>query len=181
MMFSRSLAHDVGLHAGGVRAAFNIVARNDAAFYHVDRAQYDRSNGNALPDQVVFSQVEIRYGVREEVRPPAPRVENIEATDGAVLGKIGAEGLYGVAIPSARLGIAIKVLDGNSRALDPIVVALLRRFAALPTFLKSAWRSWPFASYATLPARLSESCALYRCRRKSGSIGTAVDTPACPK
>jgi L-asparaginase II len=57
----------------------------------------------------------------------------IEATDGAVLGKIGAEGLYGIAIPGARLGFAMKVLDGNSRALGPIVVALLRRFAALPS------------------------------------------------
>lgn len=57
----------------------------------------------------------------------------IEATDGAVLGKIGAEGLYGIAIPSANLGIAIKVLDGNSRAIAPVVVALLRRFASLPS------------------------------------------------
>lgn len=44
---------------------------------------------------------------------------------GAVLGKIGAEGLHGDAVVGKDLGIAVKVLDGNSRALPPVIARLL--------------------------------------------------------
>jgi L-asparaginase II len=40
---------------------------------------------------------------------------------GAVFGKIGAEGLHGDALVPVGLGVATKILDGNSRALPPIL------------------------------------------------------------
>ena len=48
----------------------------------------------------------------------------IASSLGDMIGKIGAEGLHADAITSSGLGIAIKVHDGNSRAL-PIVIAYL--------------------------------------------------------
>jgi L-asparaginase II len=56
----------------------------------------------------------------------------IQNTAGAVIGKVGAEGLHGDAVASIGIGIAIKVIDGNSRALGPALGTILQRFAALP-------------------------------------------------
>jgi L-asparaginase II len=39
-----------------------------------------------------------------------------------VLGKLGAEGVFCVAIPEAELGLALKIEDGASRALGPVVL-----------------------------------------------------------
>jgi L-asparaginase II len=50
---------------------------------------------------------------------------------GSVIGKVGAEGLHADAVTSNGLGIAIKVIDGNSRAIAPVLIALLLRFAEL--------------------------------------------------
>ena len=47
-------------------------------------------------------------------------------TEGRLLGKVGAEGLYCVGVPGAELGIALKIEDGANRAVGPAVIALLR-------------------------------------------------------
>ncbi|HSC31058.1 MAG TPA: asparaginase [Gemmatimonadaceae bacterium] len=59
----------------------------------------------------------------------------MEETDGAVLSKVGAEGVHCVAIPAAGLGVAIKVEDGASRAQHPAVVRALQHLGALPDAL----------------------------------------------
>lgn len=41
--------------------------------------------------------------------------------------KIGAEGVYGIGLRELGLGIAVKIADGNARALGPVAIALLRR------------------------------------------------------
>lgn len=48
-----------------------------------------------------------------------------EITGGRLVGKLGAEGVYGVAIPGEGLGLAVKVEDGGVRAGDPAVVRAL--------------------------------------------------------
>lgn len=48
----------------------------------------------------------------------------ITASEGAVLAKIGAEGLHADAVTAQGIGIALKVLDGNSRALPPALARL---------------------------------------------------------
>jgi len=47
---------------------------------------------------------------------------------GTILSKIGAEGLHADAIVGDGIGIAIKVHDGNSRALPPILASLFLEF-----------------------------------------------------
>ncbi len=49
----------------------------------------------------------------------------IEASQGRILAKVGAEGVYCAAIPSERLGIALKVEDGANRCLGPALLGLL--------------------------------------------------------
>ena len=52
-------------------------------------------------------------------------------SNGAILAKIGAEGLHADAVVSKRLGIALKVSDGNSRALPAVLAYLLAKHAVL--------------------------------------------------
>ena len=49
----------------------------------------------------------------------------------ALFAKVGAEGFYCAGIPAARLGIAIKVEDGATRASEPALLATLRRLDAI--------------------------------------------------
>lgn len=69
----------------------------------------------------------------------------MQAYPGELLCKVGAEGVYGAALPKRGLGIAIKVEDGNARAammtlvsvlgqlgLEPSPAAALSRFAEFP-------------------------------------------------
>ena len=56
----------------------------------------------------------------------------IEETEGAVVAKIGAEGVHSVAVPSRGLGIAVKVEDGAQRAQFASVVRVLQHFDVLP-------------------------------------------------
>jgi L-asparaginase II len=45
--------------------------------------------------------------------------------------KVGAEGFYCAGIPSMRLGVALKVEDGDKRASEPALLAVLHRIDAL--------------------------------------------------
>jgi len=46
---------------------------------------------------------------------------------GRMVGKLGAEGIYCVGIRGSDLGISIKIDDGNSRALAPVVMSVLKQ------------------------------------------------------
>ena len=59
----------------------------------------------------------------------------IEETEGAVIAKIGAEGVHSVAVPARGLGIAVKVEDGAQRAQFAGVVRVLQHFDVLPSRL----------------------------------------------
>jgi L-asparaginase II len=45
--------------------------------------------------------------------------------------KVGAEGVQGIAVKSRMLGVAIKIADGNTRALFPVTVAVLQQLGLL--------------------------------------------------
>jgi L-asparaginase II len=45
--------------------------------------------------------------------------------------KVGAEGFYCAGIPSMKLGVALKVEDGNKRAAEPAILAVLRHIDAI--------------------------------------------------
>jgi L-asparaginase II len=48
------------------------------------------------------------------------------ATEGRVVAKVGAEGVYCAAVPGAEIGIALKVEDGAKRAAEPALLRTLR-------------------------------------------------------
>jgi L-asparaginase II len=56
----------------------------------------------------------------------------IEATDGRVITKVGAEGVHAGVILEKGIGIAIKVEDGNLRAQQPALLHLLMQLGAFP-------------------------------------------------
>lgn len=55
----------------------------------------------------------------------------IRVTGGRLLGKVGAEGVYGVAVTDRGWGVAVKVEDGGSRGLYPAVVRALELLGLL--------------------------------------------------
>ncbi len=58
----------------------------------------------------------------------------VDGVIGSALGgasKIGAEGSLGIAVSSHGLGVAMKVWDGSSRALEPLASAVLERLGLL--------------------------------------------------
>jgi len=54
--------------------------------------------------------------------------EVVSWSNGTVIGKIGAEGLHADSLIQNGLGVAIKVQDGNSRAIPPVLAALIATF-----------------------------------------------------
>jgi L-asparaginase II len=59
----------------------------------------------------------------------------MEETAGAVVAKLGAEGVHSVLLRERGIGFAVKVEDGHSRAQYPAVLRLLQHFDALPAAL----------------------------------------------
>lgn len=55
----------------------------------------------------------------------------VEATQGRVLVKLGADGFYGGMIPERRLGFALHIDDGQRNASERVVGELLRRWGLL--------------------------------------------------
>jgi len=52
----------------------------------------------------------------------------IQDTEGRVLAKVGAEGVYTVWMPEEQLGFALKVEDGNPRAAEVVISALMNEY-----------------------------------------------------
>jgi L-asparaginase II len=51
----------------------------------------------------------------------------MEATKGRLVAKLGAEGVYCIGVIGEGIGIALKIEDGSSRAIDVIVLELVKR------------------------------------------------------
>ena len=58
-------------------------------------------------------------------------VRLMKATGGRILAKTGADGLLCLSLIGRNRGLAIKVLDGGTRALGPATVEILRRIGWL--------------------------------------------------
>jgi L-asparaginase II len=61
----------------------------------------------------------------------------LEETQGAIIAKVGAEGVHTVTVPSLGIGLAIKVEDGALRAQHVAVLAALQQLGVLPAELPS--------------------------------------------
>lgn len=54
-----------------------------------------------------------------------------EVTEGRIVAKVGAEGVYGAVVRDRELGVAVKVEDGSRRAVEPALIAVLAVAGAL--------------------------------------------------
>ena len=61
-------------------------------------------------------------------------------SEGRLVVKLGAEGVYGGAIPGEGLGLAIKVSDGGRRAVEVALVHVLSELGALRPLEVAAFR-----------------------------------------
>lgn len=57
--------------------------------------------------------------------------EFLKATNGRFCGKVGAEAVYCIGVKDKNIGIAVKIEDGNPRALYPAVMSVLKQLDLL--------------------------------------------------
>ena len=69
-------------------------------------------------------------------------MHSCKAAPGDLVAKIGADGVQGIGIRSAGLGIAIKIADGNQRALCVAAVEVLRALGLLAESSAALMQSW---------------------------------------
>jgi len=69
-------------------------------------------------------------------------LELMQAGRGDWVAKIGAEGVQGIGVRGAGIGIAIKVADGNKRALRPVVASVLEQLGLLDERRRSELAHW---------------------------------------
>lgn len=82
----------------------------------------------------------------------------IRATNGRLIGKMGAEGVFAVTVPERGWGIAVKIEDGAKRALYPAVTEALRQLdllsdaelSALAAFHRPIQRNWQGTSVGAI-------------------------------
>ena len=55
----------------------------------------------------------------------------VEAGNGRIIGKTGAEACYGLGLTTPALGVAIKIEDGNNRGMESILLTALDRFGSM--------------------------------------------------
>lgn len=93
------------------------------------RLARDARRGHAIPARIVHAMQSRPFLVGGTDRFDTVLMEE---TQGAVLSKIGAEGVQCAAIVDRGIGIALKVEDGATRAQYPALLAILQSLGALP-------------------------------------------------
>jgi L-asparaginase II len=114
------------------------LARLALAFARLAAAQTDAEFGNAprvLADAMTAHPEMVSGEHRSDL-------ELTEAGRGDWIAKTGAEGVQGIGLRGAGVGIAIKVVDGNRRVLPPVIAALLDQLGLLDARRREALRGW---------------------------------------
>ena len=103
-------------------------------------------------------------------------LELTEAGRGDWVCKIGAEGVQGIGLRDAGVGVAIKIVDGNRRALRPVIAAVLDQLGLLDAARRAALADWfepPLRNYrGILTGRLQSTVVLDKKRSLTpGDVG----------
>jgi L-asparaginase II len=93
----------------------------------------------------------------------------LQETDGAIIAKIGAEGVHSVTVPAIGLGLAVKVEDGAMRAQQVAVLSALQQLGLLPAELSPR-----LADFAYRTVRNTRGERVGEIRPAAGSIRPAV-------
>jgi L-asparaginase II len=97
--------------------------------------------------------------------------------------KIGAEGVQGIGIRSSGIGIAIKIADGNKRALRPVIASTLDQLGLLDEDSRAALADW-FAPIVrnyrgTATGHIRSTLVLDKAASPARSRIDAPDNPIC--
>ena len=93
------------------------------------------------------------FGTIQKAMATYPRMINgdkefctdlISHSHGKIIGKVGAEGLYCVAVPEKQLGICIKIYDGNERGVYPVAIHLLKQLGVLDNEAMEKLKLWAY-------------------------------------
>ena len=68
--------------------------------------------------------------------------ELMQVTKNKLIGKVGCEAVYCLGIKEANLGVCIKIVDGNERAVYPVVVQVLKDLGILSTDETNSLKHW---------------------------------------
>lgn len=68
--------------------------------------------------------------------------ELMRVTTGKLIGKVGCEAVYCLGIKEGGLGICIKIVDGNERAVYPVVIQVLRELGILSNTEFKSLKPW---------------------------------------
>ncbi|HEX5631844.1 MAG TPA: asparaginase [Gemmatimonadales bacterium] len=107
-----------------------------------------------------------------------PCTDLMAAGAGTVLAKLGADGVYSAALPTAGLGIAIKVEDGDMRAIPLALLAVLRELVPVLPSLDRVLDAPEVARHAELPIRNTRGAVTgyLRARGTLHRVTTGVET-----
>ncbi|MCX8131965.1 MAG: asparaginase [Clostridia bacterium] len=95
------------------------------------------------------------FGLIQKAMTSYPRMINgdkefctdlITHSEGKVIGKVGAEGIYCVAVPEKQLGICIKISDGNERGVYPVTTHILSELGVLNKQAMERLKAWAYPS-----------------------------------
>lgn len=91
------------------------------------------AGGESLPDEYAGAARRVRRAMREHpfMVAGAGRLDTRMMRSSETLCKSGAEGVFAAGLPDGR-GLAIKVSDGNGRAVEPAALSLLGKLGAGP-------------------------------------------------
>lgn len=93
------------------------------------------------------------FGLIQKAMTSYPRMINgdkefctdlITLSEGKVIGKVGAEGIYCVSIPEMQLGICIKISDGNERGVYPVTTHILSELGVLNKQAMDKLKVWAY-------------------------------------
>jgi L-asparaginase II len=68
--------------------------------------------------------------------------ELMQAAKPKLIGKVGCEAVYCLGLLDKKLGVCIKIIDGNERAVYPVVIQLLTDFGVLNTEEYEKLKAW---------------------------------------
>jgi len=65
-------------------------------------------------------------------------------SDKRMIAKVGDEGLYCVAVPEKKIGIVVKIVDGNERACYPVIIEVLKQLGIFTKTESKQLYNWAF-------------------------------------
>jgi L-asparaginase II len=106
-------------------------------------------------------------------------LELTQAGRGDWVAKIGAEGVQAIGLRSAGVGIAIKIIDGNRRALRPIIASVLNQLGLIDAQRRAALADWfepVVRNYRGIPTgRLQATVVLDKIDSKAADAARSAD------